>query len=51
MIYYDHSLFVVHPSVRPFTPLNDFSSEIPGPDFLELYVKPSVKGGLKICKK
>ena len=33
------------PSVSPPTPLNDFSSETPGPVFLKLYVK----GGLKIC--
>ena len=36
-------------SVRPFTPLNDFS-ETPGPNFFKLYVEPCVKGGLNICK-
>ena len=35
-------------SVRPFTPLNDFS-ETPGANFFQLHVAPCVKGGLKIC--
>ena len=38
-------------SVRPFTPLNDFSSETPGPIFFKLHVDPSVKGGLKCSLK
>ena len=59
MSYCDHSPSVVchlsvRPSVRPsvstFTPLNDFSSETPGPNFFNFYVEPCVKGGLKICK-
>ena len=45
MSYCDHLLSVFCPS----TPLNDFSSETPGPVFLKLHVAPSVKGGLKIC--
>ena len=32
MSYSDHSLSVVRLSVRPFTALNDFSSETPGPN-------------------
>ena len=36
-------------SVHPFAPLNDFSSEIPGPNFFKLHVEPCVKGGLEIC--
>ena len=36
-------------SVHLFTPLNDFSSEIPGPNFFKLHVEPCVKGGLEIC--
>ena len=40
----------VCPSVRPFTPLNDFSSETPGPNFFKFYVEPCVKGGLNNCK-
>ena len=42
----------IHPrswSVGLSTPLNDFSSETPGPIFFKLHVEPSVKGGLKIC--
>ena len=35
--------------VRPSTPLNAFSSEIPRPVFFKLHMEPSVKGGLKIC--
>ena len=35
-------------SARPSTPLNDFSSETPGPIFFKLNVEPSVKWGLKI---
>ena len=51
MSYCDHSLSIVcHPSVHSFTPLNDFSSETPRPNFFKLYVEPCVKGGLKICK-
>ena len=46
MSYCDH---LPSSSVRPSTPLNDVSSEIPGPIFFKLHVKPSVKGGLKIC--
>ena len=34
-------------SVCVSTPLNDFSSEIPGPIFSKLHVEPSGKGGLK----
>ena len=51
MSYCDHLPSVVRrrPSVRPSTPLNDFSSEPPGPIFFKLHVKPSIKGGLKIC--
>ena len=46
MSYCDHP-----PSVRlPFTPLNDFFSEIPGPNFFKLHVEPCVKGGLKFCQ-
>ena len=51
MSYYDH-LPSVGPSVlilNPATPLNDFSSESPGPVFFKFYVEPAVKGGLKIC--
>ena len=33
---------------RPSTPLNDFSSETPGPIFFKLHVEPSVGEGLKI---
>ena len=29
----------VGPSIRPFTPLNDFSSETPGPNFFKLFTK------------
>ena len=37
------------PSVRlSFHTLNDFSSETPEPNFFEIHVEPSVKGGLKI---
>ena len=47
MSYCDHSPSVVRrrPSVvrRPFTLLNDFSSETPGPIFFKLNVEPSVK--------
>ena len=39
----------IRTSVRPFTPLNDLSSETPGPNFIKLHVEPCVKGGLKIC--
>ena len=46
MSYCDHSLSVV----RLFTPLNDFSSDTPGPNVFKLYVEPCVKGGLIICK-
>ena len=35
--------------VRPSSPLNDFSSETPGPIFFKLHVEPSVQGRLKIC--
>ena len=35
-------------SVRPFTPLNDFSSVTPEPIFFKLHVEPSVKEELKI---
>ena len=45
MSYCDHLPYVI---VRLSTPLNDFSSETPGPVFFKLHVKPSVKGGLKI---
>ena len=43
MIHCDHS-----PSVCLSTPLNNFSSETPGPIFFKLHVEPSVKGGFKI---
>ena len=33
----------------PSTPLNNFSSETPGPSFFKLHVEHSVKVGLKIC--
>ena len=33
---------------RPFTPLNDFSSETPGLSFFKPHVEPFVKVGLKI---
>ena len=37
-------------SICPFSiPLNNFSCEIPGPNFFKFYVNSSVKGGLKIC--
>ena len=35
-------------SVRPSTPLNDFSSETPGQVFFKPYVESSVKEGFKI---
>ena len=35
-------------AVRPSTPLNDFSSEMPGLIFFKLHVELSVKGELKI---
>ena len=41
-------ILAIRPSVRPFTPLNDFY-QTPGPNFFKLHVAPSVKGGLKIC--
>ena len=37
--------------VRPFTPLNDFSSVTPGPIFFKLHVEPCVKGESKILYK
>ena len=52
MSYCDHSPSIrpsVHLSVHPFTPLNDFSSETPGPNFFKLHVELCVKGELKIC--
>ena len=43
-------LTVVRLSIRrPSTPLNDFSSETPGPIFFKHHVEHSVEGGLKIC--
>ena len=45
MSYCDHLPSVI----RPFKPLNDFSSVTPGPIFFKLHVEPSVKEGLKIC--
>ena len=44
-------MITCRPSVdrRPSKPLNDFSSESPGPIFFKLPVEPSVKKGLKIC--
>ena len=49
MSYCDHFTSVVRlsvrPSVRPFTPLNDFSSVTPGPNFFKLHVEPCVTGG------
>ena len=39
MAYCDHLLSVV----RPSTPLNDFSSETPGPVVFKLHVEPSVE--------
>ena len=56
--YYEMSLFICffflahlsHSSVRLFTPLNDLSSETPGPNFFKVHVEPYVKGGLKICQ-
>ena len=39
----------VHLPVRPFTPLNDFSTETSDPNFFKLHVEPFVKGRLKIC--
>ena len=41
---------VRRPFVRPFTTLNDFSSETPGPNFFKLYLEPCVEGGMKIYK-
>ena len=35
--------------IRPSTPLNDFSSETPGPIFFKLHMELSLKGILKIC--
>ena len=43
--YYDHFPSVV----CPFTPLNDFSSEPPGPIFFKLLAEPSVEEGLNVC--
>ena len=54
MSYCDHSWSVVSPHrclslvCSLSAPLNDFSSEVPGPIFFKLHVEPSVKGGLKI---
>ena len=45
MSYCDHLPSVVRPPI----PLNDFSSETPGPIFFKLHVEPSDKGGLQIC--
>ena len=50
-------MITYHPSICLFTPLNNFSSETPGPNFFKLLVEPSFKGsvggggggGLKIC--
>ena len=39
----------VYPSVRPFTHLSDFSSEISWPNFFKVHVEPCVIGGFKIC--
>ena len=44
MSYCDHFPSVV----RPSTPLNNFSSETPGPIFFKCHQEPSVNGGLKI---
>ena len=44
MSYCDHSSSVV----RLSTPLNNFSSETPGPIFFKFLLEPSVNGGLKI---
>ena len=44
----DHLPSVVRLSIRPSTPLNDFSYETSGPLFFKLHVEPSDKGGVKI---
>ena len=44
MSYFDHSSSIVHPS----TPLNNFSSETPGPVFFKLPLESSVNGVLKV---
>ena len=43
------SVAIHRPSIRPLSPLNDFSSETPGPTFFKFHVESSVNGVLKIC--
>ena len=44
------SLSVCRPSVCPSIPLNDFSSESPGPNFYKLHVEPFVKRDWKFVQ-
>ena len=48
MSFLAHLIIVITCRQSSFTPLNDFSSETPGPIFSKLHVEPSVKGGVKI---
>ena len=49
MSYCDYSPSDVRHCVRPFAPLNHFSSETFRQNFLKLQVEACVKGELKIC--